>query len=339
MIEEHPFAEYIRILGKGRKGARSLTKEEAYTAMQQIYCFDVEPEQLGAFLMLMRVKEETPEEVAGFVSAIRESMPLPPEAPRVAIDWSSYAGKRRHMPWYLLAALTLANQGYPVFMHGMHRDDDRIYTNEALHALDIDVAESYSQACAMIKQSNFAYMDIESMSMLTSKLIQQRRLLGLRPPLHTVARMLNPFNAELMLQGVFHPNYAETHQKAAQLLGQSKALAFKGEGGEIERIPERTVTLYGVCNDECWQEQWPALLPAGKYQPEKLPDWDHYRAVWQGDIQDAYAEQAVFGTIILALKGLGEIENPEQAINRAQQLWAERHMVPAAESVTVQMKA
>ena len=325
MIEEHPFANYIRILGKGKKGARSLTQEEAYEAMKQIYCYDVEPEQLGAFLMLMRVKEETAEEVAGFVKAIKESIALPDDSVGVAIDWSSYAGKRRQLPWYLLAALTLGKKGYPVFMHGMHREDERIYTRQAMKALDLIEAENFKQAQSYIEQIGFAFMDIENMSLLTSQLIEKRRLLGLRPPLHTVARMINPFSAPLMLQGIFHPNYAETHQQAAKLLDQPKALAFKGEGGEIERIPERAVNLYGLTDGYLWQEQWPNLLPADKYVPDEFPDWDHYKAVWSGEEEDHYGEQAIVGTIALVLRAMNKVCNVNEAHIRARDMWSSRH--------------
>ena len=60
MNEEHPFAGYIRTLGKGKHGSRSLSQDEAHRAMQMILAGEAEPIQLGAFLMLMRVKEETP---------------------------------------------------------------------------------------------------------------------------------------------------------------------------------------------------------------------------------------------------------------------------------------
>ena len=215
--------------------------------------------------------------MAGFVEAIRESIPLPEDKVNVAIDWSSYAGKRRQLPWYLLAALTLGKKGYPVFMHGMSRDDERVYTREALQVLEIDEAKSFKQAASFIEQTGFAYFDIEYISKFTSQLIEIRQLLGLRPPLHTVVRMINPFSASLMMQSVFHPNYAEIHQQAAKLLGQPRVLAFKGEGGEVERIPERAVKLYGVTDGELWQEEWPALLPPDKYGPETFPDWDHYK--------------------------------------------------------------
>ena len=63
---EHPFAQFVRILGKGKRGARNLTREEAREAMGMLLDEKVEDTQLGAFLMLLRHKEESPEELAGF---------------------------------------------------------------------------------------------------------------------------------------------------------------------------------------------------------------------------------------------------------------------------------
>ena len=90
---EHPFASFVRILGKGQKGSRGLTQEEAYTAMGMMLDGKVEDTQLGAFLMLLRFKEETAEELAGFTQAVRERVTAPAIA--VDIDWPAYAGKRR----------------------------------------------------------------------------------------------------------------------------------------------------------------------------------------------------------------------------------------------------
>ena len=98
MYVEHPFAQYIRILGKGKKGSRALTAEEAQESMRMILNEEVTPEQLGAFLMLMRVKEETSEEISGFVRAVREFITMPDDAPEVMLEWSSYAGKGASYP-------------------------------------------------------------------------------------------------------------------------------------------------------------------------------------------------------------------------------------------------
>ena len=108
--------ESIRILGKGKRGARSLTREEAREAMGMLLDEKVEESQLGAFLMLLRHKEESPEELAGFTQAVRERLDAP--ALNVDVDWPTYAGKKRHLPWFLLAAKCLAQHGVRILMHG-----------------------------------------------------------------------------------------------------------------------------------------------------------------------------------------------------------------------------
>lgn len=321
----HPFARFIQILGKGRNGMRSLTQDEAYEAMGMIACYDVEPEQIGAFLMLMRVKEETAEEVAGFTRALRESLPRRELASVPAIDWAAYAGKKRQLPWFLLAALILSRRGYPVFMHGMNRNDERVYVAEALDALDMETASSMQVAEKQLQESGFSYLPISKLSPLITSLITTRELFGLRPPLHTVARMLNPLNAPLSLMGVFHPNYAAIHQQAARLLGQPHALICKGEGGEFERIPDRAVELNGVNSGEPWLETWPSLQRPGQQLRQKRLNLNHFRAVWDGEAEDGYGEFAVIGTLAMVLRALGLVETSESAQETAAIWWRERH--------------
>ena len=75
--EEHPFAQYVRILGKGKNGTRPFTEQEAFDSFSMVLAGEVEPVQLGAYMMLMRVKEETREELVGFVRAVRNSIQIP----------------------------------------------------------------------------------------------------------------------------------------------------------------------------------------------------------------------------------------------------------------------
>ncbi len=323
-MEEHPFAQYIRILGKGKRGQRALSQEEARDAMDMIYCYNVEPEQIGAFLMLMRVKEETAEEVAGFVQAVQKSIPKRENLPPLSIDWPAYAGKRRHMPWFLLAAILLSRNGYPVFMHGISRDDERVYAAQLLDELGITRHLSLSDAISSLRVNNFAYLDIEFLSVLTAELLDGRDILGLRSALHTVVRMINPLSADLSLQPVFHPNYAEIHQQASLLLGQGKSLSFRGEGGESERIPDRACTVFGVSEGNSWQEEWPSVLHPGKFRHGAFPDIKHFKSVWEEDEEDEYAEASVTGTMALCLKALNPGWTQEDALEDANRIWRER---------------
>ena len=60
--------------------------------------------------MLLRFKEETPEEISGFIKAAQASITQLDVSPQDDLDWSCYACKRRQLPWFSLAALTLLNQ-------------------------------------------------------------------------------------------------------------------------------------------------------------------------------------------------------------------------------------
>ncbi len=131
MQEIHPFAKFVAILGRGKTKQRHLTLEESRESMGMLLRGEAEPEQLGAFLMLLRLKEEAPEEIAGFALAVKDLIELPVDMPKVDLDWSSYAGKKRQLPWYILSALLLAKNGYKVFMHGTEgHTPGRVYTRE-----------------------------------------------------------------------------------------------------------------------------------------------------------------------------------------------------------------
>ncbi len=323
--QEHPFAQYVRILGKGRNGSRGLTGDEMRDAMRMVMRHEVEPIQLGAFLMLMRVKEESPEEVAAAVEAVRESMAIPANAPKPDLDWSSYAGKKRVLPWYLLATLLLAENGIRIFMHGASgHTAGRIYTKDVLPQLGIPVAKSLDEAAKQLEQNNFCYVDLEHMSQRLYEIIEMRPLLGLRSPVHTIARMLNPFNADHVMQGIFHPGYRPTHQEAGQLLNIPHLAVIKGEGGEIERNPDMDLLLQGVRNGELFEEDWPAMFSKRHIRPDEM-DVNDLIALWNGDKQDEYAEGAVIGTVALSLYTLGRAASREEAETQARAMWDARN--------------
>ena len=88
--------------------------------------------------------------------AAREALTLPTDIPPIDLDWSSYAGKRRHSPWYILSALLLAENGYKVCMHGAEgHTAGRMYTSDALGALGIDMCLTLNDAEKALNETNF----------------------------------------------------------------------------------------------------------------------------------------------------------------------------------------
>lgn len=325
MTEEHPFAQFVRIIGRGPNLSRPLTEDEMYEAATMILEDRVEPLQLGAFLCILRVRTEVPEEGLGFVRAVRDTLKLPDNPPTVDLDWSSYAGKKRQLPWFLLSALLLAENGVRVCMQGTEgHTPGRMYSRQVLESLGVAISGSLTEAADHIRAHNFAYLPLAVLSPRLQDIIDLKPVLGLRSPVNTFARMINPFSAPYEMQTVFHPNYRDVHRETAALLGQPHMAVFKGEGGEAERRPGKPVQVQTLHDGVMSDEEWPALLPERSVKIDEVMDPNRLRAVWSGEDEDTFATAAVTGTLAIALKLLGRAAGIEEAESQAQAMWGAR---------------
>lgn len=323
-LEEHPFAQYVRILGKGKTGSRSLSYEEAYQAFSMILKNEALDVQIGAFLMLLRVKEESVDELTGFVQATKDQLSLPILPFDVDLDWSSYAGKRKHYPWFLLAALTLAKHGYKVVMHGVAGHTiNRLYTENALKSLNYLSCESLKDVESHLKQQNFAFIPLELLSPKLAEMIAFRQLLGLRSPVHTLSRLINPYNAKATLQAIFHPAYRSSHQQAAYQLGYQNSAVIKGEGGEFERNPDAKTLICGIKNGECYELELPKINPDRSVGEEHF-DLELFNAIWLGQEEHEYGNQAITETLAIALMTMKVADQYDTAQQKALELWQTR---------------
>lgn len=326
MTIEHPFAQYVRILGKGRKGSRSLTFAEALAAMTMILNGECEDVQLGAFMMLLRVKEENAEELAGFTQAAKNHIQASiPKIIKADLDWSSYAGKRRQLPWYILSCLTLADNGIKIFMHGANAHTaNRIYTQDALNHLNIATANNWQDAQAMLSNNNFCYMDMGTLCPELQRIIDLRNIFGLRSPVHSFARLLNPLNCEFVSQGIFHPGYGPSHQQSAELLNYSRLSILKGEGGECECNPDAPFKMHHCFDGQLTEEQWPPIFERRHVRPDTL-NLDDLQKVWEGTLEDEYALGAILGTLAYVARLMGQAESQQDCLEQARHWWQQRN--------------
>ncbi|MER2490716.1 glycosyl transferase family protein [Catenovulum sediminis] len=330
------FKEYIKMIGRGQRAGQTLDQAQAKDAMLQVLDGQVSAEQLGAFLMLLRVREETPEELAGFVEAIRSSINTEFEGLQIDLDLGCYAGKRRHLPWMLLAIMAFAQTGRKIFVHGTAEPESkRLYMRETLEYFGVTPAKNKQQAEDMLQRFGFCYAELEDVHEKLNELIQLRSLFGLRSCANTLARMLNPSNAEFSLHGVHHRHFDVRHVEVAELCNQGNVMCFRGEGGEIEYNPERDVNLHYFIAGQKEHLTFPALLDGWQVKPRAL-ELNQLKAFWLGEVDNEYAEKAVVGTlgIYLAFNELAKAQKTkteedkaqivEHAIQQAQDIWQRR---------------
>ncbi len=321
--EPHPFATFLRSVGRGPTLSRPLTEEEAEAAMAAILDGRVEPLQLGAFLLVLRYRTETAAELAGFVRAARARIPASP-ALAVDLDWPSYADRHKQLPYFLLSALLLAASGVRVLMHGIAGEGPAT-TPAGLAALDIGPARSLEDAARRLDASGFAYLPLSVLLPELDALFGLRPLLGLRTPVHSFARELNPFRAPAQIQGVFHPTYLALHRDTQLRLGQPRAVTFKGGGGEAQRNPDKPCRCLIVENGAGREEIWPALGKGEPHPWRREPlDPGRLRALWEGSWAPPGPVAAVTGTTALLLRLLDPVRSMEEAQGLADAMWRER---------------
>lgn len=301
-------APFVQIVARGTGRARALTFAEAQDAMRLILQGDAAPEAVGALLMVLRLRGEEPQEIAGFTAALRAHVQgkLRP----ADLDWPSYAaGRSRGAPLFLLAARLVSQAGYRVSMHGWnsHQSDLASLRNV------LDLAGP-----------RVTYTALETLSPEAFALLKLRDTFGLRSCFNTVLRMWNPSQAAATVQGVFHPSYRSLQAQAAKMLGQRDLSIIKGGGGEFERHPAKEISIFGLRNGVHLQQSAPAIL----HETRRLHEADapvDLRAVWHGTADDDFAIATVTGTAAIALWTLKAVPELNAAHDLAKSLWAARH--------------
>ena len=247
-------APYIKEIGRGKEGARSLTQAQAYDLMSQVLDGRVTDLEVGAFCIAMRIKGESTDELAGFLEATHERcVPIPAGAhlsgPVVLLP--SYNGARKLPNLTALLALLLAQHDIAVLVHGPGKDAGRVTTADIFHGLGLPVAYSAADLGHAWARREPVFMATDTLCPPLSRLLDVRRVIGLRNPGHTVAKLLDPTRGGAALRVVnhTHPEYAAA---LTGFLQQTRATAMLLRGTEGEpvvdprRLPRLDVFTHGT---------------------------------------------------------------------------------------------
>ena len=243
--DQFPAARFIKEIGRGVKGARSMSREDAaqlYGAMLENRVSDLE---LGGILLAMRIKGESVEELAGFMDAAERSFaPLPSPAGEYApVLIPSYNGARKLANLTPLLALLLAREGVPTLVHGVRTDPGRVTTAEILGEMGLAEAGSSAELQDAFAARRPAFMPIETLAPALAHQLSLRRILGVRNSTHTIVKILQPFEGPaLRLVSYTHPEYLETlgeYFTTAAPHERGDAFLMRGTEGETVANPHR----------------------------------------------------------------------------------------------------
>jgi len=218
-------SQYIKEIGRGKDGARALSREQAADLFGQVLDGAVTDLEVGAFCIAMRVKGETPDEMAGFLDATHARLHHVPASALPLIVLPSYNGARKLPLLTPLLAFLVARRGLPVLIHGTQTEGSRVFVSHVLEALDVQPLH----AVRAVASHEVAYLRTETLSPGLKRLLDVRRTVGLRNSAHSIVKLMNPSAGDAA---------------AYELMG-STAMLLRGTEGEPVADPRRMRALIG----------------------------------------------------------------------------------------------
>jgi anthranilate phosphoribosyltransferase len=207
-----------------------LSREEARAAFDILMSGEATPSQIGGFLMALRVRGETVEEIAGAVSTMRAKM-LPVAAPEGVMDIVGTGGDG--LGTYnisTLAALIVAGAGVPVAKHGNRALSSKSGTADALTALGVKLDIPPQQIARCISEAGIGFMFAQVHHAAMRHVGPSRVELGTRTIFNLLGPLSNPAGAKRQLLGVFSPRWLQPIAEVMRDLGSDAIWVVHGDG-------------------------------------------------------------------------------------------------------------
>jgi anthranilate phosphoribosyltransferase len=246
-----PCAAYIREIGRGARGARGLSREQAHKLYGAILAGHVSDLELGAVLLAYRIKGESAEELAGMLEAVHGTMTRLECPSLTPVVIPSYNGARKRPNLVPLLALLLARRRIPVLIHGVLTDPDRVTTAQILAELGMQAATDAADIGPALQARYLAFSPTHVLAPALARQLSLRATLGVRNSAHTLAKLLQPFRQPaLRLVNYTHPAYRDTlteYFSQPCVAGPAGVLLSRGTEGEAaadSALPREALWLH-----------------------------------------------------------------------------------------------
>jgi anthranilate phosphoribosyltransferase len=249
----YPYAPLLKEIGRGARGARDLTREQARDLFAQLLDGTVPDLERGAILIAMRIKGESLDELLGFVEAMQAGaarVQAPAGLPRTVV-LPTFNGARKQANLMPLVALMLAREGIPVLIHGRHDFDSRVSPFELFDALGLTVSGDVEDASRRLASERLAILPTAAIHAGLDAMMALRPRLGLRNSSHSVAKLLDPLpGRSVRVVAVTHPEYVDSMGQALPVLsaGGGRALLMRASEGEAYLHLRRKAHLQGFAD-------------------------------------------------------------------------------------------
>ena len=213
---------------------RNLSATQARSAMSTILAGDATPAQLIGFVVALRAKGETPEELSGLLDAVLAAatlVPLGDDLRARAIDVVGTGGDRSHsINVSTMAAIVAAGAGVPVCKHGARAASSKCGTADVLEALGVAIDLPPAGVLACVEEAGIGFCLAPSYHPAFRFAAPSRREIGIATVFNLLGPMANPGRVRRQLIGVANPAVAERMLASLRIHGSVRAWVVHGNG-------------------------------------------------------------------------------------------------------------
>ena len=227
---------------------RDLSEAQAGEVLSEIMHGEVSEIQIAGFLIALRAKGETVQELAGLARVMRELAARVPIDRDDLLDTAGTGGGRSSFNVSTTAALIAAGAGCAVAKHGNRSATSRSGSADLLEALGARIDLGPAEVADCIREAGFGFMFAPAHHQATRYVVPVRRELAVRTIFNMLGPLTNPAGARRQLIGVSDARFLETMAGALALLGVDRALVVAAEDGLDEvsaSAPTRVVEVNG----------------------------------------------------------------------------------------------
>ena len=251
---------------------RSLSRDEARDAMATIMAGEATQAQIAGFLVALRAKGETADEIAGCAEAMRAHvLPVQPSRTDVVDVVGTGGDAGRTLNISTAAAIVAAAAGAAVAKHGNRAVSSASGSADVLEALGFVLEQEPERIAESIDRFGFGFMFAPSHHPAMRHAAPVRRELGTRTIFNVLGPLTNPAGARAGVFGVYSPALVRTIAEALAQLGTRRAFVVHGFGGIDELSPAGPNVVSEVVNGEVREREIdPQALGLAPCAPEEL---------------------------------------------------------------------
>lgn len=211
---------------------QDLDTEEAGQAMSAIMEGSTTQSQIGAFLTALRMKGETPEEIAAFARVMRRhAVTVVPVTHKPLVDTCGTGGDGTHtFNISTASAVVAAGAGIPVVKHGNRSVSSTCGSADVLSALGVNLAVDPTRQAKIVEQIGIAFLFAPNHHPAMRHVMAVRQELGCRTIFNILGPLANPAGAQAQVLGVYNPGLTRPMAEVLRILGISRAMVVHGSG-------------------------------------------------------------------------------------------------------------